>query len=103
METHKATIARPDANKAILTFKIGEEVFDIVLTEDNPNEVKDVFNRLLLSLKKGKFKFELEDSVQDLYHHISKEYINQLNTELESVYKELEELNLLEKKKVIPA
>lgn len=94
METHKATITRAE-NKTVLTFKISGDSLNIVLTEDNPNEVKSVFNKLLLQLKKGKFNFELEDSQQDLYHHISKEYITQLNLELESVYKELEDYDLL--------
>lgn len=97
METHKATINRVDS-KTSLCFAIREKTLVINLTEDKPNEVKSVFNQLILELKKGEFKFELDDSETDLFHHISSEYISQLNSELSSVYKELEDYDLLESK-----
>ena len=86
METHKATINRADS-KTSLCFTIREKILVINLTEDKPNEVKSVFNQLILELKKSEFKFELDDSDRDLFYHISSEYISQLNTELSSVYK----------------
>ena len=95
MEIHKAQIARED-DKAILKLNVGEKNLEIVLTEDKPNEVKGVFNSILTELKKGEFNFELEDSDQDLYHHISREYITQLNSELSSIYKELTDYELTE-------
>lgn len=94
METHKATIDR-DGDKATLNFSIDGRTLEIILTEDKPNEVKDVFNKLLLELKKGEFNFELEDTNEDLYYHISSEYISQLNVELSSIYKELKDYELL--------
>lgn len=94
METHKATIKREDA-KTNLVFSIGDNELEINLTEDKPREVKSVFNKLLLELKKGEFKFELEDEKEDLFFHISSEYISQLNAELSSIYKELEDYELL--------
>lgn len=93
METHKTTINRED-DKTTLSFSIGDKNLDIVLTEDKPNEVKSVFNQLLVELKKGEFNFELEDSDEDLFYHISSEYISQLNAELSSIYKELEDYDL---------
>lgn len=95
MEIHKATIQRTEP-KTSLCFSINGEVLEIVLTEDKPNEVKNVFNHLLLELKKGEFNFELDDSNGDLFYHISSEYISQLNSELSNVYKELEDYELLE-------
>ena len=95
METHKATIKREDS-KTNLVFVIGGRELEINLTEDKPIEVKSVFNRLLLELKKGEFEFELEDDKEDLFFHISSEYISQLNAELSSIYKELEDYDLLE-------
>jgi len=95
MEIHKAQIAREE-EKAILKLVVGEKNLEIVLTEDKPNEVKSVFNSLLSELKKGEFNFELEDSNQDLYFHISSEYITQLNSELSSIYKELTDYDLTE-------
>ena len=85
METHKAIISRPET-KTSLCLLIGEKTLEINLTEDNPNDVKDVFNQLLLELKKGEFIFALEDSDEDLFYHICLEYISQLNAELSSIF-----------------
>jgi hypothetical protein len=96
METNKATIQRGDQN-TFLVLNVNNQDFKIILTDDNPNNVKDVFNKLLLELKKGLFEFEIEDETEDLYHHICKEYILQLNDELQTIFQELEEYELLEK------
>ncbi|MDD5343391.1 MAG: hypothetical protein PHW12_03105 [Smithella sp.] len=69
------------------------------LTKDEPNEIKKVFNELILHLKEGPLNFtlkEVEDG--DLIYHVAKEYIKQLNTELTEVYKELEAHQLLDSK-----
>lgn len=90
METHKAKIDRENMDKVSLSLKINETLFNIPLTDDKPNEIKQVFNELLKELKKGQFNFELEqDEKQDLYYYTCVEYISQLNTELNSVYNEL--------------
>ena len=94
METFKALIIRGDQD-TILALTVNEEQLNITLTDDNPNNVKTVFNKLLKQLKEGVFQFELEDKQEDLFYHISKEYITQLNSELTSVYKELEDYELL--------
>ena len=49
---------------------LGEFELRIVLTEDNPNEVKSVFNELLEYRKRGEFEFNLTDEKDDLYFHI---------------------------------
>lgn len=95
METKKAFIKREET-KTSLAFSIGDKILEINLTEDKPIEVKKVFNELLLELKKGEFQFELDDDEGDLFFHISNEYISQLNAELSSIYKELEDYELLE-------
>ena len=95
METKKVIIKREEL-KTSLEFSIGEKTLEINLTEDKPIEVKSVFNELILELKKGEFKFELDDDEGDLFFHISNEYISQLNAELSSIYKELEDYELLE-------
>ena len=94
MEIFKALITRGDQD-TILALHVNEEQLNITLTDDNPNNVKIVFNKLLKQLKNGVFNFELEDSKEDLFYHVSKEYITQLNAELSSVYKELEDYELL--------
>lgn len=99
METRKATIKREDAKTTLILEGIGQS-FDIVLTDDNPNNVKTAFNGLLKVLKKGPFKYELEDETDDLYYHICNEYITQLNVELNTVYNELVDYDLLEKPEI---
>lgn len=95
MVTHKATIERKK-DSATLKLAVGKTVLNIVLTEDKPNDVKSVFNKLLEILKKGLFDFSLTDEKQDLYYHICKEYITQLNTELKSTFQELKDNGLLQ-------
>lgn len=94
MATHNATIDRKESS-ATLKLALGESQLSIVLTEDNPNEVKTVFNKLLEHLKNGELEFNLTDEKEDLYFHICKEYITQLNAELKSTYKELQDNGLL--------
>jgi len=100
METKKATINRQEA-KTSLVLEGNTENFEIILTEDNPNNIKSVFNLLIIDLKKGNFKFQLEDSKEDMYHHICVEYINQLNSEINLIYSELLEFELTEEEKNI--
>lgn len=97
METFKSKINR--GNKEVeLVLLVRDASFNIPLTKDAPNEIKEVFNSLIKELKKGEFNFTIEDSEDDLYFSLSKEYIKQLNSELSSVFKELEDLNLLDLK-----
>lgn len=100
METKKATINRQET-KTSLVLEGNTENFEIILTEDNPNNIKSVFNLLIIDLKKGNFKFQLEDSKEDMYHHICVEYINQLNSEINLIYSELLEFELTEEEKSI--
>lgn len=95
MEIKKAKIKRQES-QTFLVLEGNSSTFEIVLTEDNPNNVKSVFNNLLIDLKKGLFMFELEDDKQDMFHHICQEYLKQLNTEIETIYSELEEFELTE-------
>jgi len=95
METKTATIKRQnDQSKLVLQGRTGS--FEIILTEDNPNNIKGVFNLILKDLKKGLIQFELTDDKEDMYHHICKEYIRQLNAEMTTIYEELERHELLE-------
>jgi|LakMenEpi03Aug12_release.lakeMendotaPanAssembly.Ray.scaffolds.fasta_scaffold82610_4 hypothetical protein len=97
METKKATISRQkEQDKATLVLTGVSKNHEIILTDDNPNNIKLVFNSLIKDLKKGAFQFELEDSTTDLFHNICKEYLIQLNSELLSIYNEMDEFDLLE-------
>lgn len=94
METRKATIKRDDKSTH-LVLQASKASFEVVLTDDNPNNVKSVFNELLKELKNGLFEFKLEDETQDLYFHICSEYITQLNKELVTIYNELISFKLI--------
>tara|TARA_R110000737_G_C14567447_1_gene483467 strand:- start:138 stop:434 length:297 start_codon:yes stop_codon:yes gene_type:complete len=94
MELKKATIRREDA-KTSLILHLNDRDLEIVLTDDNPNNVKSAFNVLLQELKTSKICFELEDNKSDLYYHICKEYLDQLNMELTSVHAEMLDYGLI--------
>lgn len=95
METKKATIKREEPN-TYLVLEVGENPIQIILTDDNPNNVKSAFNLILKELKKGLFEFKLEDESSDLYNNICIEYLNQLNAEIKIIHGELEEFELTE-------
>jgi len=95
METHNATITRT-TGKTSLVLDCGQERLEIVLTDDKPNDVKNVFNNLIRHLKKGEFNFNLNDETKDLFYFICIEYIGQLNSELSTIYKDLEDYQLLD-------
>ncbi len=94
MEMYNAKITEYRKNK-YLTLEIPDIELRIPLTEDKEQEIKEVFNKLIKELKKCEFNFKFEKAKSTLYQNISVEYINQLNTELSSVYKELNDYGLL--------
>ncbi|MDW7670020.1 MAG: hypothetical protein SCJ93_14440 [Bacillota bacterium] len=96
METKKCRIVKESKN-IYLEFDLDSKKARISLTEDKPNEIKKVFNMIILNLKKGNFIFELEQVEENLFSLVSKEYIKQLNAELNSVFLELKDYELLEK------
>lgn len=96
MVIYKAKIVTRGEDK-FLELILGEDSLEISLTEDDPKKVKSVFNKLVQYLKNDPFNFEFQEEGNDLYVHISKEYITQLNQELKSVYGELEHYKLLNK------
>ena len=85
MEMYDATIVRSQ-EKVELVFDIRGAKYSICITDDNPNEVKSVFNELIKELKIVKFNINLLEPGEDLYGNICIEYIKQLNSELSSVY-----------------
>ena len=95
METVKASIEIEDG-KRFINIQLEDELIGIPMSENRPNDVKSVFNKLIVRLKAGKFVIELEDVGEDLFSQVAKEYVLQLNGELSEVYDELFEHGLLE-------
>lgn len=95
METLRSRI-REEGKKQYLQLELPDGPVEIPLTEDKPQAVKDVFNRLILLLKRVSFQFEFEKSNGDLYSQIGEEYIKQLNGELKMIREELVDYNLTE-------
>ena len=96
MEINNAVITTED-EEYHLDLQITGKNLKIPLTKDEPNEIKKVFNELITHLKRGQFNFVLEEKEDgDLVYHIAKEYIEQLNKELNDIYQELESYQLLD-------
>lgn len=96
MLSYNATIERKD-DVVNLILTASAKNYCICLTDDNPSEVKNVFNDLIIELKKGKFSFSLKDETQDLYFHLCAEYIKQLNGEIADVFSLLKKYDLVVK------
>ena len=94
MEVLKAIIKSVD-DLYFIEIKVGDESTRIPMSEDKPNEVKSAFNKLINRLKDGKFRIELEDLGEDLFSQVAKEYITQLNREIQEVYGEMENYGLV--------
>ena len=93
METYNASVINKDDNW-FLVLSISGGDLSIPLTQDEPLVIKSVFNELILKLKEKEFEFNFQDTGNDLFTQIAKEYIKQLNTELSSVHKELSDYDL---------
>ena len=96
METLNATIERTEEKTSLVLKMIDGVNLEIELTEDKPIEVKAIFNKLIAYLKKGEFNFDIVDDKEDLYFNLCFEYIQQLNAELSSIYRELLDYDLLD-------
>lgn len=94
MEVLKAFV-RVEDEKYTLEVELGDELAIIPLSQDQPNEVKCAFNKLIVRLKSGLFHIELEECGEDLFSQVSKEYLVQLNSELEEVFGEMMSEGLL--------
>ena len=97
MEINRAEVIH-DGGEVFLSLSLLASAENIPITQDEPRAVQSVFNNLIKALRKGAFNFKI-DEVEggDIYYHVAKEYIEQLNTELVDVYEEMVERNFLVK------
>jgi hypothetical protein len=96
MELLKAAVVQID-EKHFIEIKDGDSKISIPISEDKPKEVKAAFNALIARIKTGVFQVELEGIGNDLFYQVAKEYIIQLNREIEEVYGEMKQYGLAAK------
>ena len=94
METIKAEVVELDG-KYFIAIAAEDNPIKIPMSEDKPNEVKSAFNRLIARMKDGEFRIELDEVGEDLFSQVANEYITQLNREIQEVYGEMKEYNLV--------
>jgi len=95
METIRAEVVQIE-EKHFIRIKNTDEEISIPLSDDKPNDVKSAFNQLILWVKEKKFEVELGDVGTDLFSQVAKEYIVQLNREIQEVRGEMEDLGLVD-------
>lgn len=94
MVTIKATVVQVD-EKNFIKIEDEEHAITIPMSEDQPNEVKSAFNRLIARIKGGEFQIELAEVGEDLFSQVAKEYIMQLNREIQEVQGEMKQNGLV--------
>jgi uncharacterized SAM-dependent methyltransferase len=94
METHSAKIVRK-GDDFFLCMDLPNLALELSLTEDKPAEVRAAFNKLIVGLKSTPIAFTFEKKGEDLFQQIGEEYIKQLNSELATVRKDLEEYEMV--------
>ncbi len=95
METIKARVTEHD-EKHFIEIQDVIETITIPISEDKPNDVKRAFNKLIERIKAGSFEIELEDEDESLFLDVAREYIIQLNREIQEVREEMIELRLVD-------
>jgi hypothetical protein len=75
---------------------LADPKISIPISNDDPNIVKSAFNLLVERLKRGKFSISLKEANKDLFYHVAKEYLDQLNGELLDVHQEMEQYGFVD-------
>jgi len=102
METIKAAVVQIE-EKRFIEIRDGDSKIRIPISEDIPSEVKAAFNALIARIKTGVFKIELEGIGDDLFSQVAKEYLIQLNREIQEVHGEMEQYGLAAKPPADPS
>lgn len=95
METIKATVVERD-DKHFIEIEAEDDKISIPISEDKPNDVKSAFNKLIMLIKNKKFQVEIEEAGPDLFSQVAKEYITQLNREINEVRDEMKSYGLVD-------
>lgn len=87
METIEASLV---ANEDTYCIQLDvDPLITIPISEDNPKNVKLAFTALIRRLRTGPVALKLKETEGDLFFHVAKEYIDQLNRELQDVHAEM--------------
>lgn len=70
-----------------------EENIRICLTSSDSSDLKEFFVKLMNELIKENFVLDFDSEDQDIYSNISRTYVQQLNTEIKSIYKSIPEIS----------
>ncbi len=84
------------AERYFLRIDVEQNPVTIPLSDDNPNEVKSAFNKLIQRIRIGEFTIKLESVGEDLFSMVASEYLNQLNREIQEVHSQMQEYGLVQ-------
>ena len=94
METIRAKVVELD-KKYFIEIEAADHPIKIPMSDDQPNEVKSAFNRLIARIKGGEFQIELDEVGDELFSQVANEYITQLNREIREVHGEMKQYGLV--------
>lgn len=82
--------------KYFLKINVEQGPVTIPLSDDNPNEVKSAFNKLIQRIRIGEFTIKLDKVAEDLFSMVANEYLVQLNREIQEVHSQMQEYGLVQ-------
>ena len=94
METYNASVEN-EGDKYFIKIILDKDEIRIPITEDDPNAIKAAFNAILIHLKKGLFEIALQNKGENLFELVAKEYVHQLNSEIEEIHGVMESNELI--------
>lgn len=94
MVTLKATVENV-GDKYFIKINVEDAPVAIPLSDDNPNEVKGAFNKLIKRIRIGEFTIKLDKVGEDLFSMVASEYLTQLNREIQEVRSQMKENGLV--------
>ena len=94
METINASVEKIE-EKYFIKVEIGAEGIRIPMSEDQPNDVKSAFNKIITRMKDGVFQIALVETGEELFSQVALEYITQLNREISAVHGEMQQYGLV--------
>lgn len=88
-----ATVESLD-DRFFIKIKFNDEEIIIPMSEDNPNEVKSAFNKIIARIKGAEFQIKLDKVDENLYSLVANEYLTQLNREINEIRGVMKNYNL---------